>query len=127
MSVLPLRRAAMGRSVLVRTPQPLTIVELALVTAVLGVAAAVAVPAYIHLRQSTGDDGAARSRLVRAGQALELRHSATGTFLGAVLPSGVRLRTSGGSYCVDTTAGGRAWHATRNASPTGGACPSPTR
>ena len=102
---------------------PLSFLELALVTAVLGVAAAVAVPEFLHLRQGANDD-AAKSRLTQAVRTLELRHSTAGTFAGATLPSGLRLHAVGrGSFCVETTAGGHIWHASRNAKPASGACP----
>ena len=98
--------------------------ELALVVAVVGLAAAVAVPEYLSLRRDANDD-AAKARLTAAVRTLEARHVATGTFTGAALPASVRLHTGRGSYCVDTTAGDHGWHASRHATPLSGACPSP--
>ncbi len=109
------RRLAPGSS-------PLSLLELALVTAVVGVAAAVAVPEYLQLRQDANDD-AAKTRLAQAARTLERHHTSAGTFAGAALPSGVRVRTAHGSYCVETTAGSHTWHAARGAKPSSGACP----
>jgi len=92
---------------------PLNFLEMALVTAVLGIAAAVAVPEYFHLRQDANDD-AAKSRLVQA----ERNHEA-----GTAVPAGVRVHAAGASYCLETTAGGRVWHALGQAKPVSGACP----
>jgi hypothetical protein len=98
---------------LAHSHNPLTFLELALVTVVLGVAAAVAVPEYFHLRQGANDD-TAKTRLVQAGRNVEA---------GAVAPAGVYVHAAGSSYCLQTTAGGRTWHALRHAKPTRGACP----
>ena len=92
---------------------PLTFLEIALVAAVLGVAAAVAVPEYFHLRQDANDD-TAKSRLVQAGRNVET---------GAAVPAGVRVHAAGSSYCLETTVGGRIWHALHHAKPASGACP----
>ncbi len=101
----------------------LTFVELSLVAAVLGVAVAVAIPEYMHLRQSASDDSA-KTRLTQATQTLARHHASAGKYAGATLPSGVRLRTAGrSSFCVETTAGGHAWHALAQAKPSSGACP----
>ena len=91
---------------------PLSLLEIALVTVVLGVAAAVAVPEYLQLRQDANDD-AAKSRLVQAGKNLEA---------GSAAPAGVRVHAAAGSYCLETTVSGRVWHALRNAKPARGAC-----
>src|SRR5437868_7790465 len=66
---------------------PLTLLELGLVTVVLGVAAAVAVPEFLHLRQDANDD-AAKTHLAQAARTLELHLARAGTFAGASLPSG---------------------------------------
>ena len=100
---------------------PLTGLEIGLVVAVIGIAAAVAVPEYLHLRQDASD-AAAKTRLAAATRTLEARHAAAGTFAGAKLPAGVRLHAARGSYCVETTAADRVWHAARHAMPAAGAC-----
>ena len=46
---------------------PLSYLELALITVVLGVAAAVAIPEYWHLRQDANDD-AAKTRLTQSAR-----------------------------------------------------------
>jgi Tfp pilus assembly protein PilE len=107
-----------------RLAQPhnsLTFLEIGLVVAVIGIAAAVAVPEYLNLRQDARDD-AARTRLAAAARTLEVRHAATGTFAGVKLPGSIRLHAAGSSYCVETSAGDRVWHATRHAIPAAGAC-----
>ena len=73
---------------------PLTLLELALVTIVVGIAAAVAVPEFLDLRQDASDD-AARTRLTQATRSLERHHTAAGTYAGAAIPGGVRLRAAG--------------------------------
>ena len=93
-----------------------------LVVAVIGVAAAVAVPDYLHLRQDSNDD-AAKTRLTRAARSLDVHQSSAGTFAGAGLPNGVKLHTARGSYCVETGVGDHVWHAARHAKPSSGACP----
>jgi Tfp pilus assembly protein PilE len=100
---------------------PLSVLEIGLVVAVIGIAAAVAVPEYLHLRQDASDD-AARARLTTASRTLEVRHAAVGTFTGTALSAGVRLHTARGSYCVETTAGDHVWHAARHAKPSAGSC-----
>jgi hypothetical protein len=100
---------------------PLSGLEIGLVVAVIGIAAAVAVPEYLHVRQGVSDD-AAKSRLVDAARTLEARHATVGTFAGAKLPAGVQLHAARGSYCVETSVGDRVWHAARHALPTAGAC-----
>lgn len=100
---------------------PLSILELGLVVAVIGVAAAVAVPEYLQLRQDASDDSA-KSRLSGAAQTLEAHRRTAGTFAGAGLPAGVRLHASRGSYCIETNAGGHFWHAARHAAPAAGRC-----
>ena len=76
--------------------------ELSLVTVVLGVAVAVAVPEYLHLRQEAGDDSA-KSRLTQAAQTLEHHHVTAGTFAGTTVPAGVRLSAAARtSFCVET-------------------------
>ena len=102
---------------------PLSFLELALVTIVVGIAAAVAVPEFMDLRQDASDD-AAKTRLTQATRSLERHHAAAGTYAGAAIPGGVRLRAAGrGSFCVETTAGENVWHAAQNAKPASGACP----
>jgi Tfp pilus assembly protein PilE len=115
--VVSVRRLAHARG-------PLSLLELALVTVVIGIAAAVAVPEYLHLRQGASDD-AAKSRLTQATRILEQRHAAAGTYSGATLPEGVRLQAAGrGSFCVQTTAGDNVWHAAgAHGKPASGACP----
>lgn len=98
---------------LVHAHSPLSFLEIALVTVVLGVAAAVAVPEYFHLRQVANDD-TAKARLVQAGRNVDA---------GNVLPAGVTVHAAGSSYCLQTTVGGRVWHALRHAKPQHGACP----
>jgi type II secretory pathway pseudopilin PulG len=100
---------------------PLSFLEIGLVVAVIGVAAAVAVPEFLHLRQDARDD-AAKSRLTAAARTLEARHAAAGTFAGVNLPASVRIHAARGSYCVETSAGDHVWHATRHAKPAAGAC-----
>ncbi len=102
---------------------PLSLLELGLVTAVLGIAVAVAVPEYMRLRQSASDDSA-KARLTQATRTLEQHHAAAGTYAGAALPAGVRLEATGrGSYCVETNAGDRTWHeAGPHGKPAGGGC-----
>lgn len=104
-----------------RAHNPLGVLELALLTAVVGIAAAVAVPEYLQLRQDASDDSA-RTRLAGAARKLEARHHAAGTFAGAGLPAGVRLHLSRGSYCIETNAGDRVWHAVRHAGTVSGRC-----
>jgi hypothetical protein len=91
---------------------PLSYLEIALITVVLGIAAAVAVPEYFHLRQNANDD-AARTRLVQAGKNLEA---------GAAVPAGVKVHQAGSTYCLETSVGGRIWHAARHAQPARGSC-----
>jgi hypothetical protein len=100
---------------------PLSLLEIGLAVVVVGVAAAVAVPEYLQLRQDASDDSA-KSRLAHAAGIVEAHDRSTGTFSGAALPAGVRLRTFRGSYCVETNAGGRIWHAARHGKPAAGAC-----
>jgi Tfp pilus assembly protein PilE len=97
--------------------------ELALVTAVVGVAVAVAVPEYMQLRQDASND-AAKSRLTQAGRTLERHHADAGTYAGAALPGGVRIQSATrGSFCIETKAGGSVWHeAGPNAKPASGGC-----
>jgi Tfp pilus assembly protein PilE len=102
---------------------PLSAMEIGLVVAVIGVAAAVAVPEYLHLRQDARDD-AAKTRLTRVARTLESHHVSAGTFAGAAVPETVTLRTARGSYCIQTSAGDHVWHASRHARPSSGACPS---
>ena len=138
MNGIPLTRLGVPRSSITRTGDtadgyrvmsarrlahnPLTLLELGLVTVVLGVAAAVAVPEYLRLRQSANDD-AAKTHLAQAARTLELHLARAGTFAGASLPSGVRVRTAHGSYCVESNAGSHVWHARRGEKPSSGACP----
>ena len=103
---------------------PLSLLELALATVVLGIAVAVAVPEYLDLRQDANED-AAKTRLTQATRSLERQHAAGGTYAGAKVPGGVRVRPAGrGSFCVETKAGDIVWHAVENAKPASGACPS---
>jgi Tfp pilus assembly protein FimT len=102
---------------------PLSLLELALVVVVVAIAGAVAVPEFLDLRQDASDD-AAKTRLTQATRSLERHHASAGTYAGAVIPGGVRLRTAGrGSFCVEATAGGNVWHAAKNARLAPGACP----
>ena len=87
--------------------------EIALVTVVLGIAASVAIPEYLNLRSEASDD-TAKSRLVQADRNLDA---------GAAVPAGVTVHAAGSSYCLETTARGRVWHALRHAKPVRGACP----
>lgn len=101
---------------------PLSHFELGLVVAVLAVAVAVAVPEYLNLRQEAKDDSA-RTRLTQASRALEQQQASVGTYVGAVLPSGVVVSRAGPeSYCVQTRSGGHTWHASTGAKPAPGAC-----
>lgn len=102
---------------------PLSVMEIGLVVAVIGIAAAVAVPEYLHLRQDASDD-AAKTRLTRAARTLETHHASAGTFAGAAVPETVTLHTARGSYCIQTSTGDHVWHAARHAKPSSGACPS---
>jgi Tfp pilus assembly protein PilE len=99
----------------------LSYLEIGLLVAVLGVAAAVGIPEFLQLQRDANDD-TAKTRLVDAGRALESRHATAGTFAGATLPAGVKLHASHGTYCVQTTLDSRVWHATRQAKPATGAC-----
>jgi hypothetical protein len=101
----------------------LSFLELGLITAVLGIAVAVAVPEYMRLRQGASDDSA-KARLTQATRTLEQHHAAAGTYAGAALPGGVRLHATGrGSYCVETKAGDRTWHeAGPHGKPAAGGC-----
>jgi Tfp pilus assembly protein PilE len=115
------RVMSVGRLAYARNP--LSLLELALVTVVIGVAAAVAVPEFMHLRQDASDD-AAKARLTQATRTLERQHAVAGTYAGAAIPGGVRLRVAGrSSFCVETKAGENVWHAAQNAKPVAGACP----
>jgi Tfp pilus assembly protein PilE len=108
---------------LVHAHSPLSLLELALVTVVVGIAAAVAVPEFMDLRQDASDD-AAKTRLTQATRSLERHHATARTYAGAAIPGGVRLRAAGrGSFCVETKAGENVWHAAKNAKPVSGACP----
>ena len=91
---------------------PLSYLEIGLITVVLGIAAAVAVPEYFQLRQNANDD-TAKTRLVQAGKNVES---------GAAAPAGVKIHRTGSSYCLDTSVGGRVWHAARHAQPARGSC-----
>ena len=116
------RVASAGRLAHAHGPQ--SFFERALVTVVLGIAVAVAVPEYLNLRQDANED-AAKTRLTQATRSLERHHAAAGTYAGASVPGGVHLRTAArGSFCVETKAGEIAWHAAQNAKPASGACPS---
>lgn len=139
MTVLPLTRLGVPRKGITRTGDtadgyrvvsarrvahphnPLNGLEIGLAVAVIGVAAAVAVPEFLHLRQEASDD-AAKGRLLGAARTLEARHAAAGTFAGAKLPAGVKLYAARGSYCVETSTGDRVWHAARHAMPAAGGC-----
>jgi hypothetical protein len=114
--VMPSRRLAHALN-------PLSFLELALVTAVVGIAVAVAIPEYLHLRQGASDDSA-KARLSQAVVALERHHAADGTYAGTGLPAGVRLRATGrGSFCVETKAGDSTWHeAGPHGKPAAGGC-----
>jgi hypothetical protein len=115
------RVVSVGR--LAHAHNPLSLLELAIVTIVIGIAAAVAVPEFMDLRQDSSDD-AAKSRLTQATRSLERHHAAVGTYAGAVMPGGVRLRSAGrGTFCVEAKAGESVWHAVRNAKLVSGACP----
>jgi Tfp pilus assembly protein PilE len=105
-----------------RPHSPLSRLEHALIVVVLGIAAAVAVPEYLDLRQEAKEDSA-RSRLTQATKSLERQHASAGTYAGAAVPAGVHLRrVARGSYCAETAAGGRAWHVVRGSGPRRGAC-----
>jgi Tfp pilus assembly protein PilE len=101
---------------------PLSVLEIGLVVAMIGIAAAVAVPEYLHVRQDASDD-AAKTRLTRAARTLEVDHASAGTFATAAVPDTVTLRTARGSYCIQTSAGDHVWHAARHAKPSSGVCP----
>jgi hypothetical protein len=108
---------------LVHAHGPPSLLELALVTVVIAIAAAVAVPEFMDLRQDASDD-AAKTRLTQATRSLERHHAAAGTYAGARVPGGVRLRAVGrSSFCVEAKAGENVWHAAQNAKPASGACP----
>jgi hypothetical protein len=108
-----------------RAHTSLSLLELGLIAIVLGIATAVAVPEYLDLRQDARDDSA-RSRLTQATQTLERRHVSAGTYAGAALPAGVHVRIVGPkAFCVETMAGGDAWHVSRGSTPVSGACPGP--
>jgi hypothetical protein len=92
--------------------KPLSSLEIGLVTVVLGVAAAVAVPEFFQLRQDANDDSA-KSRLVQAGRNVDA---------GAAVPAGVTVHSAGKSYCLETTVSGRTWHELPHAKPARGAC-----
>jgi len=94
------------------THNPLSYLEIGLITVVLGIATAVAVPEYFQLRQNANDD-TAKTRLVQAGKNVEA---------GAAVPAGVKLHRAGSTYCLETTVGGRRWHAARRAQPARGSC-----
>ena len=141
MSVVPLPRLGIPRSGITRTGDtadgfrvvsarrlthphtPLSVLELSLVTVVLGIAVAVAVPEFLHLRQEAGADSA-KSRLTQAAQTLEQQHASAGTFAGATVPAGVRvLAAARNSFCVETGSGNHAWHERGpNGKPVSGAC-----
>ncbi len=105
-----------------RAHASLSLLELGLVTVVLGIATAVAVPEYLDLRQGSRDDSA-RSRLTQVTQTLERRHASAGTYAGAALPAGVQLRSAGPTtFCVETMAGSDVWHVSRGTKPASGAC-----
>ncbi len=108
-----------------RLHRSLSLLEIGLVTTMLGIALAVAIPEYMHIRQGNRDD-AARTRLVGAVRTLEQRHAAAGTYSGAVLPAGVSVDAAGrASYCIETKAGDRVWHASGpedGVKPASGAC-----
>jgi len=114
--VVSVRRVAHGHN-------PLTGLELGLVVAVIAIAAAVAMPEYLHLRQDASAD-TVKTRLTKAARTLEAHHSSIGMFAGARLPSSVTLHTERGSYCIETSVGDDVWHASRHAKPSPGACPS---
>ena len=105
------RVVTVGR--LAHAHNPLSLLELALVVVVIAIAGAVAVPEFT-----------AKTRLTQATRSLEQHHAATGTFAGAAIPGGVRLRTAGrGSFCVEAKAGDNVWHAAQNSKLAPGACP----
>ena len=108
---------------LAHSHRPLSVLELALVTAVVGIAVAVAVPEYLHLRREAGDDSV-KSRLAQAAQALERHRASAGTFAGVTVPAGVRVHAAAGnSFCVDTGSAKHAWHERGpNGKPTPGTC-----
>jgi Tfp pilus assembly protein PilE len=98
---------------LAHSNSPLSFLEIALIAVVLGVAAAVAIPEYLQLRQDANDDSA-KTRLAQASRNLDA---------GRAVPAGVVLHRAGTSYCLETTVSGRLWHALRHAKPAQGACP----
>jgi len=101
---------------------PLSVLELGLVAAVLVVALAVAVPEYVHLRNEAGPDSA-KARLTDAARSLASRHRAAGTYAGATVPAGVRLKkATRASYCVETGRGDALWHAGLRTKPSRGGC-----
>ena len=103
----------------------LSVLEVGLVTIMVGIALAVAIPGYMHLRQESSEDSA-RARLVEATRILDRRRSTAGTYRGALLPAGVGVgNVTASAYCVETSADGRSWHASGpyGAKPELGACP----
>jgi hypothetical protein len=115
------RVVTVGR--LAHAHNPLSLLELALVVVVIAIAGAVAVPEFLDLRQDASDD-TAKTHLIQATRSLEQHHLAAGTFAGAAIPGGVRLRTVGrSSFCVEAKAGENVWHAAQNAKLVPGACP----
>ena len=73
---------------------PLSVLEIGLVVAMIGIAAAVAVPEYLHVRQDASDD-AAKTRLTRAARTLEVHNASAGTFATAAVPDTVTFVGSG--------------------------------
>ncbi len=105
----------------------LSLLEVALITVMLGIALAIAIPGYMRLEQHGRDDGA-RSRLADATRVLDRHRSTTGTYRGTVLPAGVEVGSvTQTSYCVETKAGDQSWHASGpyGSKPVQGACPAP--
>ncbi len=114
-------RAATAPVTAPRRYAPPSALELVLLATVIGVLIAVALPGYLRLVGGSSD--APPARLVQATRALERHHAASGTYEGAVVPAGVRLRSaSRSSFCVETEAGRRAWHASADGKPARGGC-----
>jgi Tfp pilus assembly protein PilE len=89
---------------------PLSPIEIGLVVAVVGIAAGIAVPDFLHMRHQSQSDPAA-TRLQDATKGLRQHHAAAGTYVGSPLPANVELVSAGrGSFCLETSSRGTTWH-----------------
>jgi len=113
-----------------------TLIELAVVVAIIGVLIGISVNSYLVFRDR-GNDATARSNVKIIEPSITAYYDDQGTYVGMTLAglkaaydSGIGSaqyklsNLSASAYCVESSSGGRTWHeAGPNADVTGGACP----